>query len=445
MTGRTGIAQDELRGRWLLLVAMIVVGLNLRGPIVAVAPVLDEIQDELGIGETAAGLLTTVPVLCFAVLSPFMAGLARRFGTNLTVGVGVAILAVAVAVRPWGGYGLMLAATVLVGAAIAGHNVLLPAIARRDFAGRAGPVMSAVTTSLLISATLPALFTVPIAAVIGWRAALAVWAVLAVAALAIWPAATAHDTRRLRRERPRPAARTPGLDATLAQLPAAGGGTGPGGDPVPGGEAGAGRESAVDRNPGVGGRARSAWTAWAAWELGIYFGLQSLLFYAATAWLPTMLQERGGLDATSAGTALSLFQLLGIVGAIATPMLIRGRYLRYLVAVAMSVMWLAMFVGLLLAPAGWPVWASLGGVAQGAGIAMALSLIAMRATGGDAARSLSAMVQTVGYYLGALGPVLLGGLAAATAGWLVPFWVMIVLAVVLGVTAVRSAVPTHIH
>src|SRR5690606_41617622 len=124
---------------------MIVVGLNLRGPIVAVAPVLDEIQDELGIGETAAGLLTTVPVLCFAVLSPFMAGLARRFGTNLTVGVGLAILAVAVAVRPWGGYGLMLAATVLVGAAIAGHKELLSAIARRDIARRTGPVMTGVT------------------------------------------------------------------------------------------------------------------------------------------------------------------------------------------------------------------------------------------------------------------------------------------------------------
>src|SRR5690606_40941133 len=135
---------------------MIVVGLNLRGPIVAVAPVLDEIQDELGIGETAAGLLTTVPVLCFAVLSPFMAGLARRFGTNLTVGVGVAILAVAVAVRPWGGYGLMLAATVLVGASIAGHNVMLPAISVRDFAGLAGPVLSTDNTSLMIRAILPA-------------------------------------------------------------------------------------------------------------------------------------------------------------------------------------------------------------------------------------------------------------------------------------------------
>lgn len=411
MSGGAGGGREGLRGRWLLLVAVIAVGLNLRGPIVAISPVLDEIQHELGIGETAAGLLTTVPVLCFAVVSPFVAGLARRFGTDATVAAGVVALAVAMAVRSWGGYGLMLVATVLLGVAIAGNNVLLPAIARRDFADRAGPVMSAVTTSLLVSATIPAMLMAPLAAAVGWRVALAVWVVLAVAALGIWWLATARGSGRVVAfgRRPGPAGRTPGSGAAPA------------------------------------GPVRSAWRAPAAWVLGVFFGSQSLLFYAVTAWLPTMLRERGGLDATSAGTALSLFQLLGIVGAIATPVLIRGRYLRYLVALAMTTLWAAMFAGLLLVPAGWVLWSSLGGVAQGSGIAMGLSLIAMRATSGDAARSLSAMVQTVGYCLGAVGPVLVGGLAAATAGWTAPFAVMLALTAVLGASGLRSAMPAHIR
>lgn len=159
-------------GRWLLFGAVVAVGLNLRGPIVAVAPVLDDVQRELRITETAAGLLTAVPVLCFAAVSPFVVGLARRIGSNPTVAVSTAALALGVAVRPWGGFALMLAGTLLMGAAIAGNNVLLPAIARRDFA-RPGRVLSAVTTSLLVSASIPAVLTVPLASIVGWRAALA--------------------------------------------------------------------------------------------------------------------------------------------------------------------------------------------------------------------------------------------------------------------------------
>jgi MFS transporter, CP family, cyanate transporter len=394
VTGRPA----PLAGRWLLLCAVVAVGLNLRGPIVAVAPVLDEIRRELRISETAAGLLTAAPVLCFAAVSPLVAGVARRIGSNATVAASVALLAVGMAVRPWGGFALMLAATVLLGAAIAGSNVLLPAIARRDFADRARPVLSAVTTSLLVSATIPAFLTVPLAFLVGWRAALAVWSLMAVAALGLW-------WRAVGLTRDRGGGR---LGGSLASGP-------------------------------------SVWRVPAAWVLGLFFGLQALLFFATTAWLPTMLQTEGGLDAAAAGTALSLFQLLGIAGAIAVPMLIRGRYLRYGVAVAQAVLWVVLFTSLLVAPAGWPLWCALGGLAQGGGIAMGLSLIAMRSSGGEVARSVSAMVQTVGYCLGAVGPVLIGALAAATAGWTAPFLVLIALSVLLAVLGVRSAVPGDIR
>lgn len=401
-------AHDQpLAGRWLLFGALVAVGLNLRGPIVAVAPVLDEVQRELGITEAAAGLLTSVPVLCFAVVSPFVVTLARRIGSNATVAVSMAALALGIAVRPWGGFALMLAGTVLIGAAIAGNNVLLPAIARRDFATRAGPVLSTVTTSLLVSASIPAVVTAPLASIVGWRPALAVWAVLAGVAVAIWWLATGFTSERA-------------AAATVRE------------------------GQAADDGPTVAAPVPSAWRVPAAWELGVFFGVQALMFYSTTAWLPTMLQAYGGLDAAAAGTALSLFQLLGIVGAITVPLLIRGPQLRYVVVVVICVLWMVLFAGLLLAPQAWPLWCALGGVAQGGGIAMGLSLIAMRASGGDAARGVSAVVQTVGYCLGAIGPVLIGGLATATSAWTAPFSVLLVLSAVLGVLGIRSVASRHI-
>lgn len=413
---------------WLLLGAVVAVGLNLRGPIVSVSPVLERVRQDLGIDETLAGLLTAIPVLCFAALSPLVVALARRIGTNPTVAVSALALGLAIAVRPWSGYGLLVAGTVLMGAAIAGGNVLLPVVARRDFSGARTPgrrylpgrseaVMSAFTASLLVSATIPAFLTVPLASLVGWRAALALWAVPAAAALVLWRFATGRAR--------------------------AGGPTGePSGGPSPTGEP----PGRVAGNPAEPPATASAWRVPAAWELGLFFGLQSLLFYSTTAWLPTMLRAEGGVDAAAAGTALSLFQLLGIPGALAVPVLLGRRQTRYAVAVALALLWLVFFGGLLLAPSAWPVLCGLGGVAQGGGIALGLSLIALRSSDSAAARTVSATVQTIGYCLGAAGPVLIGGLTAATGGgWTAPLLTLGAFAAALGALALRSAAPAMIR
>ncbi len=427
-------ADERTWGGWLLLGATLAVGLNLRGPIVAVAPVLDDLQRDLRITETAAGLLTAAPVLCFAVVSPLVAVLARRIGIDRTVALSLVVLAVAIAVRPWSGFTLMMAGTLLLGIGIAAGNVLLPVVVRRDFSARTEPVMSAATTSLLVSASIPAVFTVPLALLMGWRAALAVWAVLSVASLALWWLATGRGRRR--------EAATVTTVAPVAPVAPAGGA----------GRPGAGRDGAAgDEQPGGGPAERpaavtsSAWRSFAAWELGLFFGLQSLLFYATTAWLPTMLRAHGDLNPAAAGSALSLFQIFGIAGAIAAPLLIRRRFTRYPTVVALAVMWLVFLVGVLVVPAAWPVLSTIGGVAQGAGIAVAFSLIAVRSSSSDAARSVSAVVQTIGYFLGAAGPVVVGGIVGVTVGWTAPFSVLIAVSLTLAVVGVRSAAPRPIR
>ncbi|NEE01273.1 MFS transporter [Phytoactinopolyspora halotolerans] len=404
-------------GGGLLVVAVIVVGLTLRGPIVAVAPVLDDIRRDLEVSSASAGLLTSMPVLCFAAVSPLAALFARRVGANIAIAVSLVVLAVGIAGRPWAGFGLMLAGTILIGAAIAVGNVLLPVIIRRDFAARAGPVLSASTTSLIVSATIPALLVAPLAGWIGWRPALAVWAALAVGALLLWLAATGRRswTHADDDVDPRGQARTaaPGVDRTAS------------GQPV---------RTAL-RTPDA---PTQTWRVLAAWELGIYFGLQSFLFYATTAWLPAMLRDEG-VSAEAAGTALSLFQLLGIAGTLAVPLLIRRQPARYVTAVILAAMWIVFLAGVLLAPEAWALWCVVGGVGQGGGLAIALSLITLRSDSSEAARAVSAMVQTVAYCLAAAGPVLVGSLSAASSGWTVPFSLLIAVSAAWGLLGFRAA------
>jgi MFS transporter, CP family, cyanate transporter len=108
-------------------------------------------------------------------------------------------------------------------------------------------------------------------------------------------------------------------------------------------------------------------------------------------------------------------------------------------------MWLVFLVGVLVVPAAWPLLCTVGGVAQGAGIAVAFSLIAVRSSSSDAARSVSAVVQTIGYFLGAAGPVVVGGIVGVTVGWTAPFSVLIVVSLMLAVAGVRSAAPGPIR
>jgi MFS transporter, CP family, cyanate transporter len=382
-------------GRWFLVLALVVVSLNLRGPIVAVSPVLEDIQHDLGIAAGPAGLLTSLPVLCFAVVSPLVAWFARRVGLDTAITISLVILAVGVGLRPWAGFGLLVVGTVMIGAAIAVGNVLIPVLIRRDFPQRPGPLLSASTTSLIVSATIPAVLTAPLASVLGWRGALAVWAGLVVVALMIWSMAARAGRHH--------AAQAPRHDPPAAQAP-----------PRP-----------VWRNP-------------SAWELGLFFGLQSFLFYATTAWLPTMLRDAGDLDATAAGTALSVFQLLGIAGAISVPVLIRRREVRYAIAAALGGLWVVFLAGLLAMPHLWPVLCALGGLTQGGCLALGLSLIAIRSTTSDSARRVSAMVQTVAYCLSAPGPVLIGAISMSN-GWTMPFAVLIALSVACGVLGVRAS------
>ncbi|MGH3432363.1 MAG: MFS transporter, partial [Thermocrispum sp.] len=182
-------------GKALLLVAVLLVAVNLRGAIAAVSPVLPEIRSDLSLSAAAAGLLTTLPVLCFAVMAPAAAWLARRTGLERAVLVGCLAVGLGTVLRTLGGTAALLLGTLAVGAAMTIGNVLVPVVVKRDFAGRAGTVTGLYTAALAGGAAAAAALTAPVAGVLGWRVGLAVWATLAIVAAGVWQLATRHRPR----------------------------------------------------------------------------------------------------------------------------------------------------------------------------------------------------------------------------------------------------------
>ncbi|MGY1693193.1 MFS transporter [Geodermatophilus sp. SYSU D01105] len=378
-------------GGGLVLAAVLLAGVNMRGAIAAVSPVLPEMRAELGLSPTVAGLVTTLPVLCFAVLAPPAAWLGRRIGAEAALCAGLLAIAAGTVLRVLGGAPLLLAGTAVVGAGMTLGNVLLPAVTKREFAERAGTVTGLYTAALCAGAALTAALTAPIAGLTGWRTALAAWAVLALLAAALWVTAT-------RGRGPRPA-----------------GGTVPGTAPP--------------------GSATAVWRSPVAWAVATVLALQSVLYYGITAWLPTLLLDELGSGLRPGAVAASLFQILGIPGSLLVPAVLARRRRpggQSGLGVTVAASWALLVGGLLVAPGAWVVWAALGGIAQGAGIAFAFTVLVLRAADDAAARRLSGMAQLIGYGVGATGPLLVGAAYAVTGGWVAP------LVLLLGVTAVLA-------
>lgn len=365
---------------WLLLVSIGLIALTMRGPFVAVAPVVRLLEDDLGLSAWQLGLLTGIPVLCFALASPLASLCARRFGAEMAVTLTLLGVLAGVVVRSLDGTLVVMLGTVLIGVAITIGNIAVPLIIRRDFVpARQGMALGVYTAALNVGSFVTSVVTAPLAEATGWRISLASSALFAVVAVGFWGAAVGVR----RAATPAPVATADGAGAASRR-----------------------------RVPGV------------LVALVIGFGGQAFSYYGVTAWLPSFLSDELGLSASGAGAGASLFQILAIVGALGTPLL--SRYAgTTAAAVTLGVLWLTVPLGLLAAPGLWAMWSSLGGAAQGGGITLIFTAILAIAHDQASAGRMSAIVQGLGYAVGAVAPTLVGSVHAATGSWTPPLLVVL--------------------
>lgn len=367
----SGRLSSRIPKSWVLLACIGLLALNLRGPFVAVAPVVGPMQADLQFSPAMLGLLTSIPVLCFSLAAPLASLAARKFGAEFAVTLTILGVLAGVLLRSAGGPALVMGGTVVIGLAITIGNIAVPLIIRRDFApARQGTAMGIYTAALNIGSFLTSVVTAPLAAVAGWQFALGSVAVLAVAAIVFWTLA---------------------VGARRAFLTAPDDGTG-------------------TRLPPVAG------ARWTTAGLTAGFAGQAFSYYGVTAWLPTFLSDELGLSPSGAGAGSSLFQILAIAGGLGVPLAARLASTTT-VAVTLGVMWLTVPVGLLLAPQWWWMWSSVGGVAQGGGITLIFIAIIKVARDQASAGRMSAVVQGVGYAIGAAAPPLLGLVHDTSGSW----------------------------
>jgi CP family cyanate transporter-like MFS transporter len=388
---------SRIRGL-LLVLAIVLLAANLRPALTSVAPLIGQIRTDTGISNGVAGLLTGLPLLAFAVLSPIAPRLARRFGMERVLLASLLVLAVGILLRSAGVVAALFLGTAILGAAIAVGNVLLPSLVKREFPERTGLMTSTYTTALAVSAAIAAGASFPIAyqVDIGWRGSLALWALLALVAAVAW----------------------------FPQIRSA--------DPA---------NASTGTSRGVTG----LWGSVLAWQVTLFMGLQSLGYYVVLTWLPEILQEEVGVSAAQAGWMLALAQVVVIPAMFIAPVLADRRPSQYSVVVVAVTLTGVGTLGLLVAASTATVlWIVLLGLGQGACFSLALTFFALRAPDSEHAAALSGMAQSVGYLLAAGGPFLFGLLRDATHAWTAPLTLLVAVTVCLLITGLGAARDAHV-
>ncbi|MFD4279051.1 MFS transporter [Streptomyces cyaneofuscatus] len=382
----------EAPAPWLLrliAVGLVLAALNLRPAITSLGALLEEVRDGLHMSGSVAGVLTSVPPLCFAVFGVMAPRLARRFGAGAVVCAGMAAIAAGLVIRPYiGSTAGFLAASALALMGIAVSNILMPVIVKRWFPDRVGTMTGLYSMALALGTALAAAVTVPLTSAMGgsWQSGLAVWAVLAALAVLPWIVLVRDRT---------PAPGTPAPDRSAS-----------------------GQASRPADAPAL--RITRSRTAWG---LACFFGLQATAAYITMGWMPQIFRD-AGVSAGTAGVLLAVTMAMGVPLAFVIPRVAGRLKQQGPIVVVLGLCGLIGYGGLYLAPAaGAWVWAVLLGVANCA-FPLALTMIGMRSRTGAGVVRLSAFAQSTGYLLSIPGPLLVGVLYQHSGGWGLPIALM---------------------
>src|SRR5690554_2241935 len=382
----------------LLVIGIMFIAINLRPALASVGPLVGIIREHTGLSNSLLGLLTTLPLIAFGLVSTLTPLFTRRFGIGGTLAGALLLITIGVALRALDFIPTLFIGTAMFGTGIAFGNVLLPSLVKRNFPTNSGIMTSLYSAVMAIGASLAAGLSIQLANTLslGWRGSLGIWAILSLIAFFVWLPQLWHIKK-------------------------------------------------VSRQRSYLKAMKSLTRSMVAWKVALFMGLQSMAFYVILAWLPEILQSRG-IDSLEAGWMLSLSQATGVFGSLFIPIWAgRIRDQRPIVYTLISLELISL-IALMNPQIGFvAVWVSLIGFALGGSFGLALLLIVHRSEDSDTATELSGMAQSIGYLLAALGPILLGGLFDITGNWNYSLFTLLLIALVKLYMGLGAAKPVKLE
>lgn len=373
----------------LLIAGILMIATTLRVTFTGAAPLLDTIRHDYGLTTAQTGMLTTLPLLAFALISPLAAGVARRIGMERSLLIALLLICAGIGMRSLPSATWLFIGTAVIGCGIALGNVLLPGLIKRDFPGQVARLTGAYSLTMGASAALGSAMIVPLAlGDAGWHGALLMLMVFPLAALLLW----------LPQWRQAPAATVTGAGAL---------------------------------------HNRAIWRSALAWQVTLFLGINSLIYYVVIGWLPAILLSHGYSE-TQAGSMHGLLQLATAIPGLAVPLILHPLKDQRGIAGFVALMCAVSAAGFWFAPDMAVVWTLVFGFGSGATMILGLTFIGLRASSAHQAAALSGMAQSIGYLLAACGPPLMGKIHDVVGDWRIPLLACALASMVMAVCGVLA-------
>lgn len=383
----------------MVLLGIVLIALNLRTAVASLSPIVVYISADIPLDPLGLGVVGMLPPIAFAVSGLVAPAVARRLGLEATIVLACAAMALGPVIRALAAdYAALVIGSAIALGGMGFGNILLPPAVKKYFPDRIGQLTALYATVMTLGASIPALTAAPVAAAVDWRASVGMWAVLSLFALAPWIVVWLAHRRDVR---------------------------------------GSGESIALEPEPQLVGR---LWHSRIAWAMAILFGFTSFNVYAMFAWLPEILRDVANTSPVEGGALLFLFAIIALPFAVIVPVIAtRMPSVAPLVWLSFA-FFLTGYLGLLFAPtvATW-LWVLLVGSAPLV-FPLCLVLINLRTRSQRTSTALSGFVQSIGYGISALGPLLVGIVHTASGGWTVPIVFLMatcVIALIAGLTLSR--------
>lgn len=364
----------------LLIVAILMINTGLRAPITSVGPLVNMIKPDLGLSNSAAGIITTIPLITFGCLSVLIGRISGKIGAGRVMLFGLLCLFFGISIRSFtNSFGLFFG-MVLIGVGIAIGNVLSPTIVKEFFPKHIGIMTGAFTSIRAVFTGLSSAICVPIAMSYGWRISLFIWIILTILAILTWLPFVNEKTS------------SEVSSATKTNL----------------------------------------FNQKMTWYITGYMGMQSILFYCFVAWFSVIIQYNG-FSPETAGYFNSAYMIISIPGSLFTPIIAERIKNRSMLGVVIGIIY-SVGIAAMIFSASLPmlVLATVCcGYCQGATVSYAMALFAFHTDNAKDTSRLSGLAQSIGYFFAAIGPTMVGFVYDILNIWTAPLLILLVIAIIL--------------
>lgn len=391
----------KVQKNWIVVIAIILIASTLRAPLTSVGPVIHEIKEAMSINDSVAGFLTTIPLIIFAIVSPLVSKVTTRLTMSYTLLYSTLLLIVALILRIMGDFNVFIIGTILLGIAIAFGNVVLPSYVKWYFPMQIGIMTGIYSGTMNFTAGLGGGLSHPLSemTLLEFRLSLVFWVILGLAAITLWLLTVRSGSN---------------LETRTIE------------------------NAELNKNKKL-----NMIKSKIAWMVALTMGFQSMIFYTIVAWVPSILMDRG-IDPNTAGYLLMLNQFAQVPMTFIFPVIAAKLKNQRILVIIVTLLFLIGF-GLFFAQS-LPVLIMgmvIVGLAMGACFSLCMTFFSIRARTSNGSISLSGFGQSVGYFIAAFGPFLIGLLHDLTNSWdivIIAFIMMSILVFIFGFAAAKNRV-----